>query len=100
MRKALSKVYDWRSKALHAAIPFPPPMCDPPTIEHPSWEAPIETVPGTAAMVGGGVWTREQMPFGLHLFEHIVRDSLNAWWRSLADTGAAVETTAQTRAEE
>lgn len=30
MSKALYKIYDHRSTALHAGIPFPSPMCDPP----------------------------------------------------------------------
>lgn len=83
MKKALAAVYDWRSKALHAGVPFPPPMCRPPFPVHPDWSAPCETVPGLAAYMQGGVWTREQMPFGLHLFEHIARTSLLAWWQSL-----------------
>jgi len=83
MKKALAAVYDWRSKALHAGVPFPPPMCQPPLHHHVNWEAPCETVPGLAAYVQGGVWTREQMPFGLHLFEYLARTSLLAWWHSL-----------------
>lgn len=91
MKKALTAVYEWRSKALHAGVPFPPPMCGPPFPTHPDWNAPCETVIGTAASMQGGVWTREQMPFGLHLFEHIARSSLLAWWKSLIqdDTNAA-----------
>jgi hypothetical protein len=82
MKKALSVVYDWRCKALHAGIPFPPPMCMPPFPRDPEWEAPCETVPGLAASTKGGIWTREQMPFGLHLFEYLARTSLLAWWAS------------------
>lgn len=84
LRTALSAVYDWRSKALHAGIPFPPPMCEAPYFVRDDWEAPCETVPGLAAMTQGGVWTRDQMPFGLHLFEYLVRTSLLAWWASVS----------------
>lgn len=83
MKKALTAVYDWRSKALHAGVPFPPPMCMPPFPVHADSGAPCETVPGLAASMQGGVWTRDEMPFGLHLFEHIARTSLLAWWNSL-----------------
>ncbi len=84
MKKALGAIYEWRSKALHAGIPFPPPMCEPPYFQHGTWEAPCETVPGLAAATKGGVWTREQMPFGLHLFAHVAQQCLLAWWRSLS----------------
>jgi hypothetical protein len=83
MKKAIGTIYDWRSKALHAGIPFPPPMCDPPYPKNNGWVAPCETIPGLAAYTRGGVWTKKQMPFGLHLFEHITRASLLGWWKSL-----------------
>jgi hypothetical protein len=91
IQQALSVVYDWRSKALHAGIPFPPPMCEPPSDTDPKWEAPGETVPGLAAYTKGGVWTREQMPFALHLFEYLARTSLLAWWGSLGTSNDAAE---------
>ena len=84
MTKALKAVYDWRSKALHTGIPFPPPMCRPPYFNHPSWQAPCETIPGHGAHDYLGSWTRDQMPFGLHLFEHITRTTLVRWWASLS----------------
>jgi hypothetical protein len=77
MKKGLSAVYDWRSKALHGGIPFPPPMCHPPHVNRRDWSAPCETVPGSAAHTQGGTWTRNQMPFTLHLFEYIARQSLS-----------------------
>jgi hypothetical protein len=78
----LSVIYDWRSKALHAGIPFPPLMCQPPF--HGGGEAPCETVPGLGAHAQGGSWTRAEMPFGLHLFEHIVRTTIIRWWNSVS----------------
>lgn len=83
MKKALSTVYDWRSKALHGGAPFPPPMCNPPHVNLSDWSAPCETVPGLAAHTQGGTWTRNQMPFTLHLFEYIARQSLLAWWQGM-----------------
>lgn len=83
LRVALTAVYDWRSKALHGAIPFPPPMCEAPMPAMTGDPAPCETVPGLAAYALGGTWTREQMPFGLHLFEHLTRATLLSWWASL-----------------
>lgn len=87
VKRALSTVYDWRSQSLHAGIPFPPPMCMPPVAlgqgEY------CETVPGLAASSHGATWTREDMPFGLHLFEHIVRTTLTSWWLSIAGRPSA-----------
>lgn len=88
LREALSTVYDWRSRALHAAIPFPPPMCDPPISALTADLAPCETVPGLAAHTLGGTWTKSEMPFGLHLFEHIARVTLLSWWASMLPESA------------
>ena len=89
MVKALKAVYGWRSQALHMGIPFPPPMCHPPYFHQSDWQAPCETIPGLAAHVQLGSWTRDQMPFGLHLFERITRTTIIRWWESVsASTGA------------
>jgi hypothetical protein len=78
MREALSLVYEYRSKALHAGIPFPSPMCLPP-----HGDPLAECIPGGAAGGLGGIWRREDLPMVLHTFEHIVRNALLAWWDSL-----------------
>lgn len=83
-KKAITKVYGHRSLALHDGVPFPPPMCDPPAWDAEGWEAPIETVPGLATSMMGGSWERKDLPFSLHTFEYVARESLLAWWRDMA----------------
>ena len=84
MEKALRIVYQHRSKALHEAIPFPDPMCEPPMVDSQEPEAPCEIITGySMSSSTGGSWPSEKMPFGLHLFEYIVRTSLLAWWKSV-----------------
>jgi len=81
MRVVLKQVYDWRSKALHAGISFPLPMCIPPQEEGGShWEKPI----GLGMSTGTAVWRAGDTPILLHAFEYIVRESLLGWWRSLS----------------
>ena len=84
MKKRFNKVYALRSSALHGGIPFPPPMCWPPSPDKGGdFLAPCETVPGLATSSTGGVWKKEDMPFSLHTFEYIARGALLGWWRSL-----------------
>jgi hypothetical protein len=72
----LSKVYDYRSKALHAGIPFPTPMCMAPR----GGSSPEEKPLGKAIGAMGSVWLAEDTPILLHLFEHIARGALLRWW--------------------
>jgi hypothetical protein len=94
MVKALKAVYGWRSQALHMGIPFPPPMCQPPHFQGRDWQAPCETVPGLGAHIQLGSWTRDQMPFGLHLFEHITRTTIVRWWASVSAPAGGSESSA------
>jgi hypothetical protein len=82
LERALSVVYKWRSLALHEAIPFPPPMCEPPYTGGAEWEAPCETVMGLSVLMQGGYWTREQAPFPFNFFAQLARSSMLAWWTS------------------
>ena len=77
---ALAKIYNWRSRSLHDGIAFPLPMCESPHHVSETPDAPSETVPGLAASALGGVWTKDEMPFGLHLFEYLVRTTILNWW--------------------
>lgn len=80
IKRALRRVYECRSDALHAGIPFPPPMYFPPmTLTD---DVPAERPFGGG--VHGGTWTSEDCPMHLHIFEHIARHTLVAWWRSIA----------------
>lgn len=83
MRKALSKVYEYRSRALHDGRPFPAPMCSPPFAPL-DCEAPTETMAGLATHQRGATWLKEDVPFLLHIFEYISRATILNWWRSSA----------------
>lgn len=90
LEEAMKKIYDYRSKALHGGKPFPAPMCTPP-----GWyggdDAMSEVPTGQASGTLGATWLHEDTPMMLHTFEHIVRGSLIAWWRSMARPRTSVE---------
>ncbi len=82
LRPAFSKIYGYRSKALHEGIPFPAPMC----IQgwrDPSWEAPAEKPMGLAASTFGGVWMAKDTPMMLATFEYIARNTILRWLGTL-----------------
>ena len=83
MRTELNQVYEWRSHALHAGIPFPAPMCDAPGVFGSENLTPVERPIGLGAASLGGVWRQEDMPMHLHLFVYIVRGALMNWWECL-----------------
>jgi hypothetical protein len=73
-------VYSYRSKDLHAGIPIPEPMCEPP--HHAQGMPPMEVPLGLWTSVGPerAAWARADLPMLLHVFEGIVRRALLAWW--------------------
>lgn len=80
-QRGLKRIYDYRSRALHAGTPVPRPMCLPPM----RWGDGqyIETSIGLASSSFGSTWAAEDLPMMLHTFEHIVRGALLGWWQSL-----------------
>ena len=86
----MGKIYDWRSRALHDGVPFPAPMCQAPKKLDDGHE---EFLDGVAASSHGGSWVFEDLPMLLHVFEHIVRGTLLAWWRSLLNPNAEASST-------
>jgi hypothetical protein len=75
------QVYEFRSKALHAGTPFPGPLLDPArSFAGPDVEA--ET-PGANYGYDHYAWNADELPMYLHIFEHVTRNALQAWWRSL-----------------
>jgi hypothetical protein len=82
LEKALRKIYDYRSKALHEGKPFPVPMCHPPG-RYGGDDEIAEVPTGQATGALGSAWRHEDTPMVLHTFEHIVRSSLTEWWRSM-----------------
>lgn len=90
MKRILSRIYEYRSKALHDGSPFPAPMCWPP---HHFGEdrAFAETVLGLAASSKGSVWLKEDLPMNLHGFHLICRNALMNWWESLSSRTQSAE---------
>jgi hypothetical protein len=81
MEDKLRTIYRHRSKALHAGVPFPLPMCQAPREEPDGgWE---ELPSGLATHVGDAVWPVASTPMLLHVFAHIVAGALCGWWRTL-----------------
>jgi hypothetical protein len=89
LKRLFTKIYDFRSKALHAAVPFPLPMCEP-AFRHQEWEAAAEKPGSPGAHAFGATWRPGDMPLHLHVYERIVRLSILKWWTrrtpQLADT--------------
>lgn len=84
-KQAMLKIYEYRSRALHAGTPFPAPMCWPPLrVGNP--DGFLEVSPGLSASTHLSTWAREETPILLHTFEHIVCGALLNWWRSLLPT--------------
>jgi hypothetical protein len=82
MKRALKKIYDYRSRALHNGTPFPLPMCECPTIHESIFaEKPFALAYATS----GGVWIADDIPMYLNTFEYIARNALINWWRSMVN---------------
>ena len=82
LRSALSKVYDYRSQALHSGKPFPAPMCTSPG-RLAEWDAPAETLSSIAIHQGGSTWLKGDIPMHFHIFEYIARNAILNWWQQL-----------------
>jgi hypothetical protein len=81
LRAAMKQVYGYRSKALHAATPFPFPMCEMQSVIGPG-PVPSEIPIGLGVSALGGTWMKKDLPMMLNTFEHIVRGALLKWWES------------------
>ena len=80
--KILRKVYGYRSKALHAGVPFPSPMGAPPFQHGSRIPAEIGSI-GLAAHHLGGSWNAADLPVNLNLFTMVTRRMILAWLESL-----------------
>jgi hypothetical protein len=80
MRDHLALIYKWRSRALHAGVPIPGPMCEPPVVPDETG-VPNETI--GSWWYGDHYWDARDMPMTLSIFVHIVRGALRQWWASL-----------------
>lgn len=79
LRRAVTRVYELRSRALHEGIPFPPPLCVPPE-RFTDEEGPSEVALGLATAAKGGVWVSQGLPMLLHVFEYLTQSVLTSWW--------------------
>jgi len=68
-------IYRHRSADLHQGTPIPWVMCEPPVVS-------------SAGVAHERTWVPRDwqgiVPMHLHIFEFVVRNSLQAWWRSMA----------------
>ncbi len=83
IRKILSKIYDYRSRALHDGTPFPTPMCEPP-FYNAEWGVTYSEKPLGAEGAMGGTWLPDDIPILLHTFENITRGALLNWWKFIS----------------
>jgi hypothetical protein len=77
----LRMIYGYRSQALHAGTPFPPPMCEPPETLPESHYA--EKPTGFATRAGDAAWVAADTPMVLSFFEDLARRMLHCWWNEL-----------------
>lgn len=86
MEEHAAVIYRHRSDWLHKGVPLPLPLIDTRT-ETDRDGAPAE-VPGGHNVGGlGGIWTADEYPMTLSLFEYITRGALLRWWSELPLTG-------------
>jgi hypothetical protein len=88
MREALSQVYELRSRALHAGVPYPPPMCEAPfpLDVGANGVVPVAEIPYyTLSYQQGGFWVASDTPMILNTFEYITRNALQGWWGWLGE---------------
>ncbi len=82
IKKSMQMIYEWRSRALHSGIPFPLPMCMPPSA--PQSTGGEEKPLGLSMATRDTVWVSKDTPMLFHIFEYIVRNALLKWWKSMA----------------
>lgn len=76
--KAVGKIYRWRSDFLHAAIPFPGPMCQAPRRDDAG--AFTECPGGLGTGIGDASWLAADTPMVLWPFAYLVNEVLRSWW--------------------
>ena len=82
LSKAMVKIYDHRSAALHAGVPFPAPLCWPPRRD----EAGLPEERPYTGGVGSfdAFWPPDDLPMHLHVYAYVVGHALRTWWAHLA----------------
>lgn len=85
-RTMFSRIYEYRSRALHGGTPFPAPMGWAPRMNEGGWS---ERPEGGASAVGYWVWRSEDTPMYLNTFAYIARQALLNWWRAMLPPSGA-----------
>ncbi|HEY5942670.1 MAG TPA: hypothetical protein VIT89_07415 [Solirubrobacterales bacterium] len=78
LAKYIGKIYNWRSRFLHSALPFPGAMCDPPRADGDGGFS--ECPGGLGTGIGRATWLAEDTPMMLWTFAYLVGEVLRAWW--------------------
>lgn len=86
LKRILNTVYNLRSKALHAGVPFPAPMCRSPDNWHEDRMPAERAITALATTTLNGRWVPDDAPIALHTFHYIVRAVLLRWWDEIAIT--------------
>ncbi|WP_372715967.1 hypothetical protein [Novipirellula sp.] len=83
LKKVLNTVYEYRSRSLHAGLPFPAPMFEAPFKI--AADSSLSDVPmtGLASHSRGGTWMPKDTRINLHGFHYITRGVLLNWWQSI-----------------
>jgi hypothetical protein len=76
--ESLGPIYNWRSRFLHDAIPFPGAMCEPPRKDKVG--AFSECPGGLGTGIGDATWLAEDTPMLLWPFAYLVNEVLRSWW--------------------
>lgn len=84
-KKTFSKIYKYRSEALHTGTPFPLPMGDPPFRYRPNEPLSERGTIGVAASQANASWKAEDLPINLNLFAIVTRQILLNWLTFVAD---------------
>jgi len=87
LKTILNSVYGYRSRSLHAGLPFPAPMLEAPfkfAADAPPSEVPLT---GLASHSRGGTWMPKDTPINLHCFHYITRGVLLNWWQNVLNDG-------------
>jgi len=83
MKKTLSKIYGYRSSALHSGIPFPSPMCSPPYKTDLKGSLAETATFNLRDPIDGKIWTNDDAIMTLNTFNYITRYTLLNWWQTM-----------------
>lgn len=83
LKDILSKIYKYRSIALHAGTPFPAPLCRPPEQFGTDDGLAEKGCLSLAVHTLGASWKAEDLPMSMNTFCYFVNGVLNNWWNEM-----------------